>query len=116
LRFGPKVLAPGALVTVDGQGCTPGAIVNLAVDGHPAGATVANPNGTFATDVQLDVMVGRHTVMANCGATLIGKINVLLTSQGGPPTTVAVILLALLLLILGLGPRQLFSDNKPSWR
>ncbi len=51
------------------------------------GSTVARPDGTFSTELHLNVPVGRYLITAHCGVTLTATIDVVLSSQANPPTS-----------------------------
>jgi hypothetical protein len=97
---------PGGRARAFGRGCSPNSPVTLTINSNVVGTTVANADGTFTANLQLNVPVGRYTIVAVCGPTLTATIDVVLSSQASPPTSTSAILLIIFLLILILARSQ----------
>jgi plastocyanin len=89
----PTTVAPGGLVTVNGQGFTPNTTVNLALGGYSLAQTPVGASGTFTK--QITVPSGAPAGTYQVSATLIGGINqtantpVTIASNGGSATPLA---------------------------
>ncbi|MCU1592766.1 MAG: hypothetical protein JWO12_158 [Frankiales bacterium] len=89
---------------MSGGSCPPGSAVTFAVEGAPAGAATARPDGTFEGTVQLpDTSIGAHVIQAMCGGrTASAPIDLVVSSASSAPSgagaTVAAVFLFFLLL------------------
>ncbi|MFP5219553.1 MAG: choice-of-anchor L domain-containing protein [Actinomycetes bacterium] len=86
LRLAEPSTVPGGSTVITGEGCSPGAAVDLAVDGVPAGTLLADDDGTFEGALSVpDLPIGRHPVTATCGDVVqeTSVDLVLSTSTGG---------------------------------
>ncbi len=105
-------IQPGEDLTAMGTGCPKGANVTLQSLGQDVGQTTADDNGNFRSPVRFaDIEPGRHRVRADCGITLVGNIDVTLSSSSGGTTSTLVVLLFFLLVGAAMLRRQ-FSGLK----
>ncbi|HEX7302394.1 hypothetical protein [Lentzea sp.] len=92
-------IQPGEDLTAMGTGCPQNANVTLRSLGQNVGQTTADDNGNFRSPVKFaNIEPGRHKVRADCGITLVGNIDVTLSSSSGGSTSTLVILLFFLLI------------------
>ncbi|WP_245778199.1 hypothetical protein [Lentzea xinjiangensis] len=100
-------IQPGDDLTATGTGCPGGADVTLKSLGQDVGRTVADENGEFTSPVRFtDIEPGRHKVRAECGITLVGNVDVTLSSSSGGTTGTLVVLLFFLLVGAAMLRRQ----------
>ncbi|MGB8650200.1 MAG: hypothetical protein WCD35_06025 [Mycobacteriales bacterium] len=78
---------PGGAVPLHGRNCPAGARVAYTVEGAPAGATTAAPDGTFSGDVQLpDASIGEHVIQVECdGRTAAVPVDLVVASSTSTP-------------------------------
>lgn len=100
-------IQPGDALTATGTGCPKGANVTLKSLGQDVGKTVADENGEFTSPVKFaNIEPGRHKVRAECGITLVGNVDVTLSSSSGGTTSTLVVLLFFLLVGAAMLRRQ----------
>lgn len=100
-------IQPGDDLTATGTGCPKGANVTLKSLGQNVGQTVADENGEFKSPVKFaNIEPGRHKVRAECGITLVGNVDVTLSSSSGGNTSTLVVLLFFLLVGAAMLRRQ----------
>ncbi|MFD5825719.1 hypothetical protein [Lentzea sp. NPDC060358] len=100
-------IQPGEDLTAMGTGCPQNATVTLKSLGQDVGRTTADDNGNFRSPVKFtDIEPGRHKVRADCGITLVGNIDVTLSSSSGGSTSTLVVLLFFLLIGAAMLRRQ----------
>ncbi|MET9630084.1 hypothetical protein ABZX92_21715 [Lentzea sp. NPDC006480] len=100
-------IQPGDALTATGTGCPKGAPVKLTSLGQSVGATTADDNGEFKSPVKFaSIEPGRHRVRAECGITLVGNVDVTLSSSSGGTTSTLVVLLFFLLIGAAMLRRQ----------
>ncbi|HUQ59782.1 hypothetical protein [Lentzea sp.] len=100
-------IQPGEDLTAMGTGCPQGANVTLQSLGQDVGRTTADDNGNFRSPVKFaNIEPGRHKVRADCGITLVGNIDVTLSSSSGGSTSTLVVLLFFLLVGAAMLRRQ----------
>jgi hypothetical protein len=100
-------IQPGEDLTATGTGCPKGASVTLKSLGEDVGKTVADDNGEFSSPVRFaNIQPGRHKVRAECGITLVGNVDVTLSSSSGGTTSTLVVLLFFLLIGAAMLRRQ----------
>ncbi|KOV79300.1 hypothetical protein ADL03_37505 [Nocardia sp. NRRL S-836] len=86
-------------MTATGTGCPKGASVTLRSLGQDVGRTTADDNGDFTAPVRFaSIEPGRHRVRAECGITLVGNVDVTLSSSSGGTSSTLVVLLFFLLI------------------
>jgi hypothetical protein len=92
-------IQPGDDLTATGTGCPKGAGVTLKSLGQDVGSTTADDNGAFTAPVRfVNIEPGRHKVRAECGITLVGNVDVTLSSSSGGTSSTLVVLLFFLLI------------------
>lgn len=100
-------IQPGEDLTATGTGCPKGANVTLRSLGQNVGKTTADDNGGFTSPVEFaNIEPGRHSVRAECGITLVGNVDVTLSSSSGGTTSTLVVLLFFLLIGAAMLRRQ----------
>ncbi|WP_231114837.1 hypothetical protein [Lentzea aerocolonigenes] len=100
-------IQPGDDLTATGTGCPKGATVKLTSLGQSVGNTTADDNGEFKSPVKFaNIEPGRHKVRAECGITLVGNVDVTLSSSSGGTTSTLVVLLFFLLIGAAMLRRQ----------
>jgi hypothetical protein len=100
-------IQPGEDLTATGTGCPKGANVSLKSLGQDVGQAVADDKGGFTSPVKFaDIEPGRHKVRAECGITLVGNVDVTLSSSSGGTTSTLVVLLFFLLVGAAMLRRQ----------
>ncbi|WP_245744480.1 hypothetical protein [Lentzea fradiae] len=100
-------IQPGEDLTAMGTGCPKGATVRLQSLGQEVGSTVADDNGEFRSTLKFEsIEPGRHKVRADCGITLVGNVDVTLSSSSGGTTGTLVVLLFFLLIGAAMVRRQ----------
>ncbi|GGU80637.1 hypothetical protein [Lentzea flava] len=100
-------IQPGDPLTATGTGCPKGAKVTLKSLGQDVGNAVADENGEFKSPVKFaNIEPGRHKVRAECGITLVGNVDVTLSSSSGGTTSTLVVLLFFLLVGAAMLRRQ----------
>jgi hypothetical protein len=100
-------IQPGEDLTATGTGCPKGASVTLKSLGQDVGQAVADDNGGFTSPVRFaSIEPGRHKVRAECGITLVGNVDVTLSSSSGGTTSTLVVLLFFLLIGAAMLRRQ----------
>ncbi|HEX8868102.1 MAG TPA: hypothetical protein VF821_20760 [Lentzea sp.] len=100
-------IQPGDDLTATGTGCPKGAPVKLTSLGQSVGTTTADDNGGFTSPVKFaNIEPGRHKVRAECGITLVGNVDVTLSSTSGGTTSTLVVLLFFLLIGAAMLRRQ----------
>lgn len=100
-------IQPGEDLTATGTGCPKGAQVTLRSLGQDVGRTTADENGEFRSPVKFtNIEPGRHKVRAECGITLVGNVDVTLSSSSGGTTSTLVVLLFFLLIGAAMLRRQ----------
>jgi hypothetical protein len=100
-------IQPGDDLTATGTGCPKGANVTLKSLGQDVGQAVADENGEFKSPVRFaNIEPGRHKVRAECGITLVGNVDVTLSSSSGGTTSTLVVLLFFLLIGAAMLRRQ----------
>ncbi|MEU0878526.1 hypothetical protein ABZ345_08020 [Lentzea sp. NPDC005914] len=100
-------IQPGEDLTATGTGCPKGADVTLKSLGQDVGKTTADDNGEFRSPVKFaNIEPGRHKVRAECGITLVGNVDVTLSSSSGGSTSTLVVLLFFLLIGAAMLRRQ----------
>ena len=100
-------IQPGEDLTATGTGCPKGANVTLKSLGQDVGRTTADDKGEFKSPVKFaSIEPGRHKVRAECGITLVGNVDVTLSSSSGGTTSTLVVLLFFLLLGAAMLRRQ----------
>lgn len=100
-------IQPGDDLTATGTGCPKGANVTLKSLGQDVGKAVADENGEFKSPVRFaNIEPGRHKVRAECGITLVGNVDVTLSSSSGGTTSTLVVLLFFLLIGAAMLRRQ----------
>ncbi|GAB2868776.1 hypothetical protein [Lentzea nigeriaca] len=100
-------IQPGDPLTATGTGCPKGAKVTLKSLGQDVGDAVADENGEFTSPVRFaNIEPGRHKVRAECGITLVGNVDVTLSSSSGGTTSTLVVLLFFLLVGAAMLRRQ----------
>ncbi|ANZ43068.1 hypothetical protein BBK82_27425 [Lentzea guizhouensis] len=94
-------------MTASGTGCPKGASVTLKSLGQDVGRATANDNGDFTAPVKFaNIEPGRHKVRAECGITLVGNVDVTLSSSSGGTSSTLVVLLFFLLIGAAMLRRQ----------
>jgi hypothetical protein len=100
-------IQPGEDLTATGTGCPKGANVTLKSLGQDVGRTTADDKGEFKSPVKFaNIEPGRHKVRAECGITLVGNVDVTLSSSSGGTTSTLVVLLFFLLVGVAMLRRQ----------
>lgn len=100
-------IQPGEDLTATGTGCPKGANVTLKSLGQDVGKTTADDQGEFKSPVRFaNIEPGRHKVRAECGITLVGNVDVTLSSSSGGTTSTLVVLLFFLLVGAAMLRRQ----------
>ncbi|MFS8095501.1 hypothetical protein LFM09_00005, partial [Lentzea alba] len=100
-------IQPGEDLTATGSGCPKGAAVTLKSLGQDVGKAVADDDGKFTSPVKFaSIEPGRHKVRAECGITLVGNVDVTLSSSSGGTTSTLVVLLFFLLIGAAMLRRQ----------
>ncbi|MEV6244155.1 hypothetical protein [Lentzea sp. NPDC051838] len=100
-------IQPGDDLTATGTGCPKGAPVKLTSLGQSVGTTTADDKGEFTSPVKFaSIEPGRHKVRAECGITLVGNVDVTLSSSSGGTTSTLVVLLFFLLIGAAMLRRQ----------
>ncbi len=100
-------IQPGDDLTASGTGCPKGANVTLKSLGQDVGKAIADENGEFKSPVRFaNIEPGRHKVRAECGITLVGNVDVTLSSSSGGTTSTLVVLLFFLLIGAAMLRRQ----------
>ena len=100
-------IQPGDDLTATGTGCPKGANVTLKSLGQDVGQTTADDKGEFTSPVKFaNIEPGRHKVRAECGITLVGNVDVTLSSSSGGTTSTLVVLLFFLLVGAAMLRRQ----------
>lgn len=100
-------IQPGEDLTATGTGCPKGAKVTLKSLGQDVGTTTADDKGEFKSPVKFaNIEPGRHKVRAECGITLVGNVDVTLSSSSGGTTSTLVVLLFFLLIGAAMLRRQ----------
>ncbi|MGW6935847.1 hypothetical protein ACWGE0_37730 [Lentzea sp. NPDC054927] len=102
-----EYIQPGEDLTATGTGCPKGANVTLKSLGQDVGKTTADDKGEFKSPVKFaSIEPGRHKVRAECGITLVGNVDVTLSSSSGGTTSTLVVLLFFLLVGAAMLRRQ----------
>lgn len=102
-----EYIQPGEDLTATGTGCPKGANVTLKSLGQDVGTTTADDKGEFKSPVKFaNIEPGRHKVRAECGITLVGNVDVTLSSSSGGTTSTLVVLLFFLLVGAAMLRRQ----------
>lgn len=100
-------IQPGEDLTATGTGCPKGASVTLKSLGEDVGNTTADDKGEFTAPVKFaNIEPGRHRVRAECGITLVGNVDVTLSSSSGGSSSTLVVLLFFLLIGAAMLRRQ----------
>lgn len=93
-QYQPSVLsvsttnpAPGATVVASGNGCSPDATVNFAIDGTSAGSTTASNTGSFSGSVIAPTTPGTYNLTATCGTLVLGATLTVGGTSGGGNTS-----------------------------
>ncbi|MGZ3143934.1 hypothetical protein ACVDFE_18465 [Lentzea chajnantorensis] len=100
-------IQPGEDLTATGTGCPKGAGVTLKSLGQDVGKATADDNGGFTAPVRFtNIEPGRHKVRAECGITLVGNVDVTLSSSSGGSSSTLVVLVFFLLVGAAMLRRQ----------
>ena len=87
LKLSPPAIEPGGQVNAHGEGCTPGADVQLSIGPTTVATAVADQNGEFSAPIGVpDLALGQYDVVAQCGPTLMTPIDLAVATSVGTDT------------------------------
>jgi hypothetical protein len=82
LQLSRPSIEPGGQLVVRGSGCPVGANVRVSIDRATVGTAVADGTGGFSAAVVVpNLALGRYDVVADCGPTLAGFLDVVVESS-----------------------------------
>jgi len=98
---------PGGVVVLTGEGCTPGAPVQVGVDDLAVGSIPGQDNGRFVAVLTLpDLVPGRYDIHIACGTTFTIPVDVVVATSVDSPNSVLALFIFFVLLALVLFRRR----------